>query len=240
MTMRYISMHKATKDMEAGAPPPPEVMAGMGPLMEEMTSAGIFLAGEGLRPSALGVRLTFSGGLRTITPGPLTGSNELTDRYLIVRVPSINDAIEWATRFAGNDEAEIDVRPVTEMWDLGFMPKPPDLTTTRYMILRKADARSEAGATDFTTFTSLSADMERAGVLVSREALQPSATGVRLRFRGGDRRVIDGPFTESKELIAGFSIIQVDSREEVVKWATRFAELLGDIEIDIRPLYEVE
>jgi hypothetical protein len=237
--MRFISMHKATKDMEAGAPPPPAVMAGMGPLMEEMMKTGIFLAGEGLRPSAHGVRLTFSGGKRTVTAGPLTGSNELTDRYLIVRVRSIDDAIEWATRFAGADDAEIDVRPVTEPWDLGFMPKPPELTTTRFMILRKANAHSEAGAADFTAFTSLSIDMERAGVLVSREALQPSATGVRLRFRGGDCRAIDGPFTESKELIAGFSIMQAVSREECIQWATRFAELIGDIEIDIRPLYEV-
>jgi len=239
MTMRFISTHKATKDMEAGAPPSPEVMAGMGPLMEEMIKAGIFEAGEGLRPSAHGVRLTFSGGKRTVTEGPLTGSNELIDRYLIVRVHSIDDAIEWATRFASTDDAEIDVRPVTEPWDLGFVPKPPELTTTRFMILRKSDARSESGSTDFTAFTSLSADMERAGVLMSREVLQPSAKGIRLRCRGANCRVIDGPFTESKELIAGFSIMQLSSRDEAIVWAKRFAALFEEIEMDIRPLYEV-
>ena len=239
--MRFISMHKATKDMEAGAPPPPAVMAGMGPLVEELTNAGVFLAAEGLCASSKGVRLTFSGGKRTVTAGPLTGSNELIDRYLIVRVHSIDDAIEWATRFAGDaDHAEIDVRPVTEPWDVGFMPKPPELTTTRFMIMRKSDARSEAGATeDFAAFTSLSDEMAREGVLLSREALQPSATGVRLRYRGGTCRVIDGPFTESKELIAGFSILQLNSRDEAIGWATRFARLFEEIEIDIRPLYEV-
>ena len=238
MTMRFISMHKATKDIEAGAPPPPAVMAGMGPLVEELKNAGVFLAAEGLCASSKGVRLTFSGGKRTVIPGPLTGSNELIDRYLIVRVHSIDDAIEWATRFAGDaDDAEIDVRPVTEPWDVGFMPKPPELTTTRFMIMRKSDARSETGATDFAAFTSLSVDMERAGVLVSREALQPSAKGIRLRCRGANCRVIDGPFTESKELIAGFSILQLNSRDEAVRWATRFARLFEEIEIDIRPLY---
>jgi hypothetical protein len=88
-------------------------------LMEEMIKAGAFVAGDGLRPSAHGVRLKFSGGKRTIVKGPFAGSNELIDRYLIVRVKSIDDAIDWASRFAGPD-SEIDVRPVSEPWDLGF------------------------------------------------------------------------------------------------------------------------
>lgn len=230
--MRYISMHKATPSMEAGEPPSQELIAGMGPLMEEMMKAGVFLAGEGLRPSSLGVRVRFSGGKRTVTPGPFTGSNELIDRYLIVRVRSIEEAIEWASRFAGAGDAEIDVRPVTEAWDLGFMPKPPEETTTRFMILHKADAASESAARP-TAFT----DHTGPGALLAAEVLQPSAKGVRLRFSGGKRVILDGPFTESKELIAGFSIMELASKEEAIEWATRFAHLIGDVEIDIRPLY---
>lgn len=216
--MRFISMHKATRDMEAGAPPSPEVMAGMGPLMEEMMQAGIFETGEGLRPSAYGVRVTFRGGERIITPGPFTSTNEGFDRYLIVRTPSIDEAIEWAARFAGGRDAELDVRPVTEPWDLGFMPKPADVTTTRYMILGSTGDRMQP-------------DGE---VVLASEAMQP--TGVRLRFRGGERTVIDGPFTESKELIAGFAIMNAASIDEAVAWATRFAGLFDELEIDIRPL----
>ena len=232
--MRFISMHKATRDMEAGLPPPPAVMAGMGPLMGEMMQAGIFVAGEGLRASSHGVRLTFAGGERTITPGPLTGNRGPIDRYLIVRVPSIDDAIEWATRFAGDSDTEIDVRPVTEPWDLGMMPRPADLTATRFMIMRKSDESRPAG--DLAQFTKLTMDMAGAGVLLSGEAIQPSAHGVRLKFRGGNCTVIDGPFTESKELIAGFSITELGSIDEAIAWARRFAALFDEIEIDIRAL----
>ncbi len=238
--MRIISMHKATPGMEAGEPPSPEVMAGMGPLMGEMMQAGVFIAGEGLRPSAHGVRLTFSGGNRTITEGPLIGSNELTDRYLIVRVKSIDEAIEWATRFAGViDDSEIDVRPITEPWDLGMFPKPAGENTTRFMIIRKSDHNSEAGVTSASeALQQLTEDMTRANVLLAAERLQPSSKGVRLTSSGGNYRVLDGPFTESKELIAGFSIMEVQSIEGAVGWATRFAALIGDVEMDIRPLYE--
>jgi len=226
--MRFISMHKATREMEAGAPPSPAVMAGMGPLMGEMIQSGIFLAGEGLRPSSHGVRVRFHEGKRTITPGPFTGTNELIDRYLIVRVPSIDDAIEWAARFAGDADAEIDVRPVTEAWDLGFGPKPPDVTTTRFMILHKPDGKCDWGQTP----TALPAP--DGGVLLASEALEPG--GTRLQFRHGACTVIDGPFTESKELIAGFSITELPSREDAIHWARRFAALFDEIEIDIRLL----
>jgi len=64
----------------------------------------------------------------------------------------------------------------------------------------------------------------------------PSREAVRLRFAGDKRHVIDGPFAESKELIAGYVILDVKSRDEVVGWASRFAALIGDIEIDITPL----
>jgi len=233
MTMRFISMHTSNAAMEAGEPPSPELMAGMGPLMGEMIEAGVFVSGEGLRPTSHGVRLSFSNGKRTITKGPFVGSNELIDRYLIVRVQSIDEAIEWATRFAsGVGDSEIDVRPVTEAWDIGLMPKPAGETTTRYMILHKSDARAEAGRPTAASLSALDS------VLLSTEALQPSAKGVRLKFSGGQRRVIDGPFTESKELIAGFSIMDVKSIDEVIEWASRFAALIGDVQIEIRALYE--
>lgn len=236
--MRFISMHTSNASMEAGDPPSAEVMAGMGPLMGEMIEAGVFVSGEGLRPTSHGVRLSFSNGKRTITKGPFAGSNELIDRYLIVRVHSIDEAVEWATRFAsGVGDSEIDVRPVTEVWDLGLMPKPAGETTTRYMILHKSDARS-AGRPAPASLSALDANVLLSDVLLSTEALQPSAKGVRLKFSGGQRTVIDGPFTESKELIAGFSIMNVNSIDEVVEWASRFAALIGDVQIDIRPLYE--
>ena len=227
--MRFISMHKSTPDMEAGVPPSEKLLEGIGPLMGEMIQNRILLEGEGLRPSSTGVRVRVANGKRTVTRGPFTGANELTDRYLIVRVPSLDDAIEWGARFVGND-GEVDVRPVTEPWDFGA-PKPEGLTGTRFMILQKSDARTEAGS------RRAEGEVTGRGELLSRETLQPSSKGVRLRFRGGKRTVIDGPFAESKELVAGFVIVDVPSKEDAMHYATKFADLIGDIEIDIRPLY---
>jgi len=233
--MRYISMHKSNASTEASEPPSPELMAAMGPLMGEMIGAGVLLAGEGLQASSKGVRLQFSGGTRTITKGPFVGSNELTDRYLIVSVHSIDEAIEWATRFAGASDAEMDIRPVMEPWDIGMGSKPAGLTVTRFMILRKADSRTEAGLRPEENLSVIPPD-----VLLGTEALRPSSEGIRLRYKNGKRTVIDGPFTESKELIAGFSIMEAASIDEAAAWAWRFAELFGEVEMDIRPLYDHE
>jgi hypothetical protein len=83
--------------------------------------------------------------------------------------------------------------------------------------------------------------MQRAGVLLQAEALQPSAKALRLKFSRGERVVVDGPFAESKELIAGFAILRLPSREAAIEQTTRFARILGgDVEVDVRPLYEVD
>ena len=83
--------------------------------------------------------------------------------------------------------------------------------------------------------------LAQAGVLLDANGLQPSSKGWRIRYSGAKRTVIDGPFTESKELIAGYTIIQVQSREEALDWAKRFPNPHNaDGEIEIRQLYELE
>src|SRR5688572_28029704 len=113
--MRFMLMHRTNSHWEAGAIPSSELIARVGKMLEEMSASGALLAAEGLRPSSLGARLAFVGGERTVTKGPLVGSNELPASFMILRVPSITEAIDWASRFGqilGN--AEIDIRPVTE------------------------------------------------------------------------------------------------------------------------------
>ncbi len=246
--MRFMMMHKTNKDTEAGVPPSKELIAAMGSFIPEGFKTGVFLAAEGLRPSSTGVRLNFSGGKRTVTKGPFTGSNELIAGYCIMRVKSLDEAIEWSSRFAQVvGDVEIDIRPVTEPWDIGVCPKPQGDLTVRFMAVHKADRDSEAEVPPTPELTAgmekLIGEMRKAGVFLSAEGLQPSSKSVRLNFSGGKRTVTDGPFTESKELIAGFSIVQVKSKEEAIEWASRFANvfrdasLTGDIEIDIRPLH---
>lgn len=240
--MQLIMMHKTNADNEAGLPPSQELMAGMGALLGEMMASGSFLAGEGLRQSALGVRLKFTGGERTVTPGPFQGSNELVAGFAIVRVPTIVEAVEWATKFANVvGDCDLDVRPVNEPWDLGMCPKPEGLEGVRYMIAHKADRNSEAGvpmaAGREAEMGRLMEEMTKAGVLLGTVSIQPSSKGVRMNFVGGKHTVTDGPFAESKELIAGYCIAEMESLEAAIEWAPRFANVVGDVEVDIRPLY---
>jgi hypothetical protein len=81
-------------------------------------------------------------------------------------------------------------------------------------------------------------EMTKAGVLLAAEGVLPSSTGARVRTYGGKRIVIDGPFTEAKEVIGGFALLQVRSKEEAIEWAARFAEVIGDVEVEVRQVAE--
>jgi hypothetical protein len=236
-------MHKSNPVMEAGEMPGNDLIARVGGMIGGMAEAGVFLDGAGLRQTALGVRLDFAGGRRTITPGPFVGGNELTAGLCTMRVRSLDEAVGWVSRFAEIvGDCQVDIRPITEPWDLGVAPKPADVETTRYMAVCKADRRFEAGAgiTQATVdaVTRLVTEMKSAGVYQSAELFQPSATARRLRYSRGNATVTDGPFAESKELIAGFVMLNVASMAEALQWAPRYAEAVGDIELDIRPLRE--
>jgi len=140
-----MGMHKADKNMEAGLPPNPELIAKMGPLVEEMMKAGVMESTEGLLPSSAGVRLSFRDGKRTFAKGPFQGVNDIISCYTLVRLRSLDEAVEWATRLAEAAGAlDVDVRPLCEPWDMGMCPKPED-APLRFMITRKADAVTESG-----------------------------------------------------------------------------------------------
>jgi hypothetical protein len=116
----------------------------------------------------------------------------------------------------------------------------------RFMILRKADAATEAGVMPshelLAAMGQYMEEMTKAGVLLAGEGLQPSARGARVRFSQGKASVIDGPFIETKELLAGFCIIRVASREEAIEWVKRWPALDGDgeVELEIRQVFEAE
>jgi hypothetical protein len=116
----------------------------------------------------------------------------------------------------------------------------------RFMIIRKADKNTEAGA---LPSEQLLADMLQyneglvnAGVMLAGDGLQPTSKGARVKFSRGKPTVIDGPFSEAKELIAGFTIIQARSKEEAIEWVKRWPPLDGDgeVELEVRQLYEME
>lgn len=113
----------------------------------------------------------------------------------------------------------------------------------KVMVLVKANADSEAGimppAELFRAMTDFNEQLAKAGVMLSGEGLLPSSHAKRVRCSGRDRKVIDGPFAESKELLAGFWIWQVKSMDEALDWARRCPMLEGDV-LEIRPVFEAE
>ena len=117
----------------------------------------------------------------------------------------------------------------------------------RFMIFVRANPDTEAGVMPEEKLIAEMADyheeLAKAGVLLDASGLQPSSKGARIRFSGGRRTFTDGPFTETKELVAGYTLIQVKTREEGLEWAKRFPAPFGegaDGEIEIRQLYELD
>ncbi len=113
----------------------------------------------------------------------------------------------------------------------------------RFMVIVKATPESEAGVLPseemLTRMGKFNEKLADAGVMLAGEGLHPTSRGARIRFSGGERAVIDGPFTESKELIAGFWLIDVRSREEAIEWFKRAPMEDGD-ELELRQVFEAD
>lgn len=112
----------------------------------------------------------------------------------------------------------------------------------RYLGLLRADGNSEAGAPPdadlMARMGTFIEEISRAGVLLATDGLHPSSKGARVKLANGKVTVTDGPFTESKELVASYAIFQVNSKAEAVEWTTRFLEVLGEGECEIRQIFD--
>jgi hypothetical protein len=112
------------------------------------------------------------------------------------------------------------------------------------MIIRKADKDTEAEVLPsqelISAMLKYNEEMAKAGVFLQGEGLRASAKGARVTFSGGKPTVTDGPFTEAKEMIAGFTMIQVRSREEAIEWVKRWPPEDGNVELEIRQVFEAE
>ena len=127
--MRFMIIGKATKESEAGVLPKPEVMEAMQKYNEELAKAGILLAAEGLAPTSKGARVRFSGNKRTVTDGPFAETKELVAGFSIVKVNSLEEAIELVKRTPNifpNGEAVVEIRKLMDVEDFGenFTPNP--------------------------------------------------------------------------------------------------------------------
>ena len=123
--MRFMVIVKANKESEAGVMPDQKILTEMGNYNEELSRAGVFLAGEGLQPSSKGKRVRFSGKQRTVIDGPFAETKELIAGYWLWQAKSMDEAVEWLKRGPFDGGTEVEIRPVFEAADFGdeFTPE---------------------------------------------------------------------------------------------------------------------
>jgi hypothetical protein len=236
--MRFMIMHKNDPHTEAGEKPPRELIDKMGEFIGGHAKAGRLLDGAGLGASATRTRLTFRGGACTVKHGPYRGEHELPSTMLLLKVKTREEALGWAERYGKIlGDGELELGKVNEPWDIGLMPAPEN-PPLQMLLIEKADQASEAGARSSkqkTDLTRLRTEMTKAGVLVRATELEPSSRAKRLVFKNNDLRTLDGPFSESKELIGGFAVLDLAGFDEAIAMCRRYAEILnGTLQIDLR------
>lgn len=236
--MRFMIMHKHDPKTEAGIKPPPELIQQMGAFIGGHAKAGRLVDGAGLGATKTRTRLTFRGGKSTVKHGPYTGDRELPSSALLLKVTNRDEGVRWAERYGAIlGDGEVELGKVTEPWDLGLMPEPAN-PPLQLLLVDKADQATEAGgrAADKTAaLAALSAEMTAAGVLQRSVHLQPSSKAKRLTFKKNELTVLDGPFSESKEFIGGFAVLDLKDMDEAIEMCRRYAEILGGtLEIDVR------
>jgi hypothetical protein len=257
---------KATPEFEAGTFPDQTFDADAAKYLNELASAGALIAADRLQPSSFGKRVQYKGGKFTVTDGPFAETKELVAGYCLIRAASLEEAVVWAKRMPFQS-GDVDVRPLYELTDFpadpaekpgGWRDKeaelqaapPPDRKpgTTRYLGMLKADPDTEAGVLpDEELLAAMGSFLEegaKSGIFLSGEGLQPSSQAMRVRFSGNQRMVTDGPFAETKELIAGYAILQFATPAEALEWTKRFVQVdapgrLGaESECEIRPIVD--
>jgi hypothetical protein len=238
--MRFMMMHKNDPNTEAGLPPPMELVQKMGAFVGEHLQAGRFIDGAGLAGSKTRTRLVFRNGECSVKHGPYRGEHEQPAATLILKVRTREEGLGWAERYGKIlGDCELELGKVNEPWDIGVAPVPEN-PPLQLLLIEKADRATESGgrsAQQKSALSRLKTEMTKAGVLQRGYALGPSAKGKRLVFQNHNLRVIDGPFQESKELIGGFSIVELPGIDEAIALARPYADILGGtLQIDVLPV----
>lgn len=249
--MRFLIVRKADADTEAGAPVTQALVDAMADYCDQLAVEGRFHAGEGLKPSRDGVRVSFTDG-RTpvVVDGPFTEAKELVAGFSIIEAESIDAAVDWVKGWPTEDaagQAEIEVRPIGCPGGLAHFgdPAEDDSGRPRYMVMLKANPRSETDWDPGPEILGRMAEANRAGLeagyLIAGNGLSSSRHARRVRFNKGQAQVFDGPFAEIKEMVAGFWVLRVDSLDDVIAWARTYPFPDGDeARLEIRPLYSMQ
>jgi hypothetical protein len=255
--MRFMVFVKGNEKSEAGALPDEKILQEMGVYNQELIDAGMMLAGEGLKPSSTATRVRYSKGKTKVVDGPFSEAKEVVAGYWILKAKSKADVIDWIKRAPCQDGSELEVRQIYESEDFGgdpatSPPPPPPAKpgTKRYVSMLFGDSKTEVGTIPsqelIEKMGGLMTEIAAQGALVAGDGLQPSSKGAKVRFSGKSRTVIDGPFTEAKEIIAGISVFRAATKEEAIEWSRRCLAIhcegvgVSEGQIEVRPIYELE
>jgi hypothetical protein len=242
--MRFLMMHKNDAHTEAGGKPDMKLVEKMGEFIGAHAKAGRFLDGAGLSGSSKRTRVVARDGKLTTRRGPYRGENELPNTIYALEVKTYDEALGWAERYAkALGTGEVELGKVHEPWDIGIGVE-PEGAPQHYLLIDKADAASEGSGRPpqvKAAVSRLATEMAKAGVLQRTIDLAPSSKAKRLSYTNNDLHVTTGPFTESVELIGGFSVMELTSMEEAIELSKPYAAILGGtLEIDVRPIERME
>jgi len=265
--MQFMLLMKGDEQAEAGVLPDDKIMLEMIKFNEAMAKAGVLVAAEGLHPTSRGASIRLAGGKRTTLDGPFAEAKEVIAGYWILRTKTRDDALDWAKRCPGAG-GQLELRQLYETEDFPVDPaeqadgwraneermreeleQAPQAVvkpgTKRFIAMLCSDKLSESGVLPdekmLTTMGKLMEELVSAGVMVGGEGLQPSAKGVRIKHH----KLTDGPFAESKELIAGFCVFRCKSLPEAIEHSWRWLDVhcsgafASDGEIEIREVFEL-
>jgi hypothetical protein len=256
MTTRFMIIRKSDKTTESGVMPKGTLPAATDQYNEGGPNLDTTQHSIELQPSSKGARVIFSGGKSTVIDGPFTESKGLVAGFAMIDAKSKEEAVECAKRWSAlGDDGEVELREAGCPGGVAGVSKPPggsgpssgskSADLAQFAILLKATEHTEAGFVAdekvLTAMTRRNEEAARAGVLLAGEGLKPSSRGARVKVSKGKAVVMDGPFAEAKELVAGFWLIQVKSRDEAIEWVKRYPYPLGpdgEGEVEIREVFE--
>jgi hypothetical protein len=216
----------------------------MGRYHEELAAAGRVGLAQGLRPSKHAVRLKLWPGGESITDGPFTETKELIAGFTVFEADSKEQAIELVKRWPASDadatgEAVLELRQTGCPGGCAQVPPADGGADRHYLILLRSDEATEADRIPpqhmLDTLNAFNAEQAAAGRLLAGDGLMSSSRGARVKLSGGQASVIDGPFAEAKELIAGFWMIRAGSMADAIAWARTLPYPTGpEVEVEIR------
>ncbi|PWF47924.1 YciI family protein [Massilia glaciei] len=248
--MKFIIFRRADAGTEQGAMPDEQLLKDMGAYKAQLVSAGVMRAGEGLKPSDQAVRVLLSEGKVSVVGGPFTETRELVAGISVFEAASRDEVVEWIKRWPASD-AGPDGKVGIEIREAGcpggcaeVHPDPAAAVEgTRFAILLRSSAELEAETPVpqevLDRLDAHNAAEAKKGVLLAADGLRSSALGTRVNFSAGRATTVDGPFTEIKELVAGYWMIKARSMAEAIAWAAAVPYPCGArVEVEIRPMVE--